>query len=230
MGSLLALLIIVFASLLIVRLGTNALMLTGVAQSAAVFQSASAFFGVGFTTAEAEMVVNHPVRRRIVLHLIIAGNIGLTSALATLILTFMSSEGKPTLHTLTMFGTLVLIALTTAVLLNLSFVKKPLDRLMQRSIEKVGMTKPLDFEMLLQLREGFCVSDVEIQEGHPLAGKMLMESRPADRGIIVLGIYHGGTKFEGAPDKSAKVEVGDVVMLYGEEKEVNAMALEKSVA
>ncbi|MDZ4851234.1 MAG: hypothetical protein SGI77_18250 [Pirellulaceae bacterium] len=47
----------------------------------------SAFFGVGFTTREAELVVNHPVRRRIIRDLILAGNIGLTSSLATLVAT-----------------------------------------------------------------------------------------------------------------------------------------------
>ena len=66
-GSLLALLIIVIVSLLIVRIGTNALLLTGMSLQASRFQAASAFFGVGFTTSEAEMVVRHAVRRKIVL-------------------------------------------------------------------------------------------------------------------------------------------------------------------
>jgi len=77
MGSLLALLSIVFIALLVVRIGTNALVLTGMSLTAARFQSASAFFGVGFTTSEAEMVVGHEVRRRIILHLIVAGTLGL---------------------------------------------------------------------------------------------------------------------------------------------------------
>ena len=68
-GSLLALLIIVIVSLLIVRIGTNALVLTGMSLDASRFQAASAFFGVGFTTSEAEMVVGHVVRRKIILHL-----------------------------------------------------------------------------------------------------------------------------------------------------------------
>ncbi len=38
------------------------------------------------------MVVDHPVRRRIILHLIVAGNIGLTSALATLVVTLMQGN------------------------------------------------------------------------------------------------------------------------------------------
>src|SRR5690606_20400156 len=92
MAPLIALLIIVVVALLLVQLGANALVLTGMSRSAAVFQAASAFFGVGFTTREAELVVEHPVRRRIILHLIIAGNIRLTSALATLVVTLVQSR------------------------------------------------------------------------------------------------------------------------------------------
>ena len=94
MGPFLALVIIVLVALMVVRLGSSALQLTGMSKPVAQFQAASAFFGVGFTTKEAELVVDHPVRRRIILHLIIFGNIGLTSALATLLVTFMSSGDR----------------------------------------------------------------------------------------------------------------------------------------
>ena len=71
MGPLFALLAIIFISLLVVRIGTNALVMTGMSLPASQFQASSAFFGVGFTTSEAEMVVGHAVRRKIILHLIV---------------------------------------------------------------------------------------------------------------------------------------------------------------
>jgi hypothetical protein len=77
-------------------------MMTGLSWDAASFQAYSAFFGVGFTTREAELVVRHPVRRRIIRDLIFAGNVGLTSALATLIVTFVQTSG--TKQTLTTMG------------------------------------------------------------------------------------------------------------------------------
>ena len=94
MGAFLALVVIVLFALLIVRFGSSVVQLTGMSQPIAQFQAASAFFGVGFTTKEAELVVDHPVRRRIILHLIVMGNIGLTSALATLLVTFMGSSER----------------------------------------------------------------------------------------------------------------------------------------
>ena len=135
MGSFIALLFIVAVSLLIVRLGANALILTGMSAAAAQFQAASAFFGVGFTTSEAEMVMRHNVRRRIILHLIIAGNIGLTSALATIIVSIMSTGG----NTQDMATKLILTALgiiAIAIGMNLKIIKRQLDKIMCITLRK----------------------------------------------------------------------------------------------
>ena len=49
------------------------MMMTGMDRKRAVFQALSAFSGTGFTTKEAEFVVNHPVRRRVIIWLMILG-------------------------------------------------------------------------------------------------------------------------------------------------------------
>ena len=224
MGPLLALLIIVVTSLLIVRLATNALVLTGMSLEAALFQSASAFFGVGFTTSEAEMVVDHPVRRRIILHLIIAGNIGIASALATIVLTFLKENKDDDMNMFLVVGATVLIIIFFAILLNLTMIKRPLDRLMRISLSKAGMRRVVDYELLLNIRDGYQVSDFVIPENHPLAERSLMESRPADNGIIILGVTDGNGNFVGAPHKDVVVHVGDTVMVYGNQESVAAMA------
>jgi Trk-type K+ transport system membrane component len=59
----LALVVIALVSLLAVRVGATALMMTGLSWDTASFQAYSAFFGVGFTTREAEMVVNQLIPR-----------------------------------------------------------------------------------------------------------------------------------------------------------------------
>lgn len=217
-------LVIVLMALLIVQTGTNALLLTGMSLSVARFQSASAFFGVGFTTQEAEMVVNHPVRRRIILLLIVSGNIGLTSALATLIVTLVLADAEDGMHWATLMGCLVLGVLVLAVFLNLPFVKHPLDMLMRVSLERAGVVRAVDYELLLKVRHGFCVSDMEVEDGHPVAGLALMESRLNDYGIVVLGIYRQGGEFIGVPRKETVIEAGDVIMVYGSEEDVDRLA------
>lgn len=58
-------LLVIFFSSLIVRAAAIALMMTGMDEKRARFQALSAFSGTGFTTREAEFVINHPKRRRI---------------------------------------------------------------------------------------------------------------------------------------------------------------------
>jgi hypothetical protein len=223
MGAFLALLVIVVAALLVVQLGTNALILTGMTLPVARFQAASAFFGVGFTTREAELVVNHPVRRRVILHLIIAGNIGLTSALATLIVTFVQNSRHDSVPHALLLLLVLLGGLLTAAIFNLPFIKKPLDLVMRKSLERAGVVRAVDYELLLRVREGYCVSDLEIMEGHPMADRTLRESRPSEEGIVVLGIFRKDGEFEGAPGKEAVIRAGDTVMVYGSDDDVERL-------
>jgi len=224
MGPMLALLIIVMVSLLVVRIGTNALVLTGMSQEASKFQAASAFFGVGFTTAEAEMVMRHSVRRGVVLKLIIAGNIGLTSALATLIVTFVANDISGDMSHWTK-GALTIAGVTSvAFLLNLRLIRTPVDKLMIRYLKSSGVVKAMDYELLLKVEEGFSVSEVKIHGGHPWCGKKLLESRPSDSGVVVLNVRHADGGFTGAPDKDFQLSSGDELMIYGADASVAKVA------
>ncbi|MGJ8695518.1 MAG: TrkA C-terminal domain-containing protein [Verrucomicrobiaceae bacterium] len=220
MAPFLALIIIVLVALLLVRLGTIALELTGMSQPVAQFQAASAFFGVGFTTKEAELVVDHPVRRRIILHLIVAGNIGLTSALATLLVTFMKDSDREIGSTFAWLGLTGLVILAIALLFNVKVLRMPLDALMQWTLKRSGLVHIQDYDYLLNLRDGYVVYDKEMGPDHPWVGRALWESRPSDVGVVVLGIYRAEGEFVGAPDKNAMVHEGDVLMVYGKNEDV----------
>src|SRR3954447_23513363 len=88
MVALASVLVIALLSMLITRVATVALAQTGMSRESARFQARSALSGVGFTTSEAESVVNHPVRRRIVQALMVVGSAGVVTAAASLILSF----------------------------------------------------------------------------------------------------------------------------------------------
>ena len=87
------LLIAILISFIVVRIGGFALQLTGMESNVARFQALSAFTGTGFTTTEAERVVQHRTKRRIVTILIILGNAGLVTIIATLVATFTQVTG-----------------------------------------------------------------------------------------------------------------------------------------
>lgn len=224
MHSILALLIIILISFLVVRVGSNALILTGMSSKVAKFQAMSAFFGVGFTTAEAEMVMNHDVRRRIVRDLIVSGNIGLTSALATLVVTFSQSQEDMVMSKFITIGVIALTVFSLGLFFDLKFITKPLDALMKKALEKAGVVRALDYDLLLKLQDGYCVSEFLIEPGHPWADKELKVSRPSDSSVVILNIRHVTGEFTGAPNKDDVIRVGDEVMVYGDSKSVNMVA------
>ncbi|MFC1461002.1 cation:proton antiporter regulatory subunit [Verrucomicrobiota bacterium] len=79
----LLLLVTIMVSFIIVRAGAIAFELTGLERSIAIFQALSCFSGTGFTTRESEAIVSHPQRRRIATILIVLGNVGLVTMIAT---------------------------------------------------------------------------------------------------------------------------------------------------
>ncbi len=92
MGAAITLLVILTVSVFVVRIAAVALRLTGMPADIARFQARSAFSGAGFTTSESEAVVNHPIRRRLIGLLMLWGNIGLVTVIATFIVSFVGTE------------------------------------------------------------------------------------------------------------------------------------------
>ena len=79
MAAALTLLLVLIVNMALTRIATVALVHTGLGRETARFQARSAFTGVGFTTNEAEGIVTHPVRRRIVMWLMLVGNVGIVA-------------------------------------------------------------------------------------------------------------------------------------------------------
>lgn len=88
MAAVFSLIAVVTLGLLITRVAAVALTLTGMSLEHARFQARSAFTGTGFTTSEAEGVVGHPARRRIVMTLMLVSGAGAVTVLGALVLSF----------------------------------------------------------------------------------------------------------------------------------------------
>jgi hypothetical protein len=80
----------ILISALVVKVGTVALTMTGLDRSKAAFQAKSAFTNTGWTTREAELIMAHDQRRRIVGAMMAPGYAGFASVIATL----MTSIGQ----------------------------------------------------------------------------------------------------------------------------------------
>ena len=224
-----ALLIIVAIALLIVRIGATALMMTGLSRDVAEFQAISCFFGVGFTTNEAEMIVGHPTRRRIAQHLIISGNIGLTGALGTVIMTLTKDEPEwisnliPKTFENSFFfklGVILIAILIIGAIFRLKIVKRILESIIKASLEKFHQVRAIDYETILRSSDGYAVMQVEIEKGHPMIGRTLAGVELGRQGVLVLGIKRADGNYIGAPHSTSEILEGDTLTVYGQEDDI----------
>jgi hypothetical protein len=207
--------LVVVISLLVVRVATVALTHTGLSREAAQFQARSAFTGVGFTTKESESVVNHPVRRRIVMWLMLLGNAGIVTTVSTLVLSFTGAGGGATLGRLG-FLAAALIALWLAA--ESRWLDARLSRLIERLLKRFSHLEVGDYTSLLKVGKGWRVSELRVERDFWLAGKSLQELELRQEGLQILGITRVNGEYVGAPDGATVLYPGDSLILYGRQE------------
>ena len=208
-----SLLFVLSISLLITRVATVMLTLTGLSRESARFQARSAFTGVGFTTTEAENVVNHPVRRRVVMTLMLLGNAGIVTAMSSFMLSFVGTEGAGQV-----LGRLALGAVGIAALWSISlspWVEHNLERWIEWGLERWSSLDVRDYAQLLRLGGSWGVSELNVAPGDWIAGRPLHALRLADEGVLVLGVNHADGVYIGTPTKETVIDAGDTIVVYG---------------
>ncbi|GAB7023601.1 TrkA C-terminal domain-containing protein [Salidesulfovibrio brasiliensis] len=208
-----SLLLVLVVSLLLTRMASLALTHTGLSRQAAAFQARSAFTGVGFTTAESEKVVNHPVRRRILLMLMLLGNAGVVTAIATLMMGFLDvREGG------SLWLRVGLLSLGLAGLIALSMSQR-LDRLLSRivlwALKRYTSLNVRDYAALLHLAGEFAIGEVYVHEHDWMAERALSELKLSEEGVVVLAVTRGDGTFLGAPKGGTRLHAGDMLVVYG---------------
>lgn len=213
MLAIVSLLVIVTLSLLVTRAASVALTYTGLSQEAARFQARSAFSGVGYTTSEAEDVVRHPVRRRIVMALMLLGNAGFVTVASAIILTFVSDSGSVAwwLRLAFIFGGLGLLYGFG----RIPWVDRKTHQLIEASLRKWTTLEARDFEQLLCLTGDYGVSELVIGTEDWLAHKTLGEAKLDDEGVTVLGIHRGDGTYVGVPTLQTRLQPKDRIIAYG---------------
>jgi hypothetical protein len=213
MTAIASLLVVLAFSFLITRLATVALALTGLSRQLARLQSVSAFTGVGFTTHESEHLVNHPVRRRILIVLMIVGNAGIVTAIASLILSFagvqQAQEGFVRLLWLAAGVALLWVTATSR------WIELGMDRLMRWVLSRWTRLQAVDYAELLDLSGPYRVRELTVEPEDWIEGRRLEELRLMDEGITVLGVHRADGDYAGVPRGETEIQAGDRLILYG---------------
>jgi hypothetical protein len=167
-----SLLVVVLLALLVMRVATAVLTTTGLSREAARFQVRSALTGVGFTTSETESVVNHPVRRRVVMMLMLLGSAGVITAVTTLIISFARTDREGALlRILVLVGGLAVLLL----LARSSAFDRLLQRLISRALARYTDLDVRDYAALLHMSGEYTVAELLVEPGDWVADRRLDE-------------------------------------------------------
>jgi len=218
MASLISFIVILTLSVLITKIASESLIHTGLSKEAAKFQARSAFTGVGFTTSESESIVKHPVRRKIVLTLMLVGNVGIISALASLMLTFINTGEQ---GTKTSIMRLAIILGFLGILWSLSkskWFEKKLVKIINKALEKFTTLKVTDYVELLNLTKDYEITVLTIKEGHWMENKKVGSLKLRQEGLNLIGIQRMKGTYLGTPNGETEIQTGDELILYGRKK------------
>jgi hypothetical protein len=208
-----SLLIVLSIATLITRMAALALTATGMPAEVARFQARSAFTGVGFTTSESETIVGHPVRRRIVMVLMMVGNAGFVTIVASLILSFSTTRG--TGDALSRLAVIILAIGALGYVTRTGFFERRVNGVLARVLDRYADLELRDFHHMMRIGGDYAVIELAVQEGDWMADKSLAQLELPDEGVLVLAVQRANGEFLGAPRGRTTVAAGDTVFLYG---------------
>jgi hypothetical protein len=213
------LLVTILISFIVVRIGGFALELTGIEPDVARFQALSAFSGTGFTTREAERVVGNRTRRRIVTILIILGNAGTVTVIATLVASFTQVSGYAWF-----FIRLAIIVVGILGLYQLIMrigATRRIPAWLRRPVMNRVLGAPPAVEEIFHIEKGWAISLVTVKDNSKSAGLSVADVT-AEGDVEILAIDRIDAYLT-KPNKEEKIMEGDRLLLYADRKSLKRL-------
>lgn len=203
--------LVVIFSFFVVRAAAIALMLTGMVWEKALFQALSAFTGTGFTTREAENVMKHPTRRKIISWLMILGNAGIVTVIVTASSSLFFSRGifLPLDILLLVLGIYIIYKLLT-----IKGITRKWEDFIRRKIRGTEILEEAETEDLLHFMEGYGVLRLFVKADSNLIGNSISELNFTKENLLVLGIERKN-KWIPVPASDETIGENDKLVLYG---------------
>ena len=199
-------------------IGSIALEGTGMQRTKARFQVLSAITGTGFTTSEAEAIVNHPRRRKIASWLILIGNTGVLGFIIGLIIFVRVGVRAPSLLQIG-----IIIAAVLAIFLFVKLgILDGLTNVILRLTHKKRPTPFLTTEEILHQSGGYSVTRLAIGQKDLPTALTAKGTGLTERGIAILAIERGDTALT-FPKNDETLAAGDYLLCYGKTTELTTV-------
>ena len=203
--------IIIVIFFFIVRIATVVLKFTGMDERTARFQAISAFTGTGFTTQEAETILDDRIRRKTIIVLMVLGKVGIVSMIAGLFLSF----GKDNLGA-DLEKALILLAFIFILykITTLKGFSNALNKFIEKRIVIGKIVKQKTLEELFNLPQGYGLAQLAITSKSKESGLTLAEAGFSKRDILVLSIERKD-QLIAFPHAKDTIDKGDRLLCYG---------------
>ena len=217
MIAIISLLMILYLSLLVNRLATIALTHTGMSDESARLQARSALSGCGFTTSESENMVIHPVRRRILLMMMLFGNVGVIATLASVILGFINNAAA-----YDNIRVKLAILIPGLILLWMMSNSKRFADLISSLFKRLLNASP-DFQIndyihLYHLDQEHKLAEIYIAVNHPCCNEPA--ALVAAHGLMLLGIRSSTGGYLSNPPPETIINENSCLIVYGHDRQI----------
>ncbi len=204
-------LVVAVITIAFTKLSTGALIATGMPPELASFQARSAFSGAGFTTTEAENVVNHPVRRRIIGTTMLVGSLGTPTLVVTVLVGLIApGPGSTTERMLVTVSGSFLILMTVLNRPVTNWLSEVGNRYVQRHLEPALGD---DRRELLVLSDEFSIQSVRLAEPVGVTRSLRGLAHALPHATVLAVKRPDG--FMGEPPVDFDLVEGDELILYG---------------
>lgn len=224
MVSVLSLLLVIALSMLVIKIGAVALLMTGLSEEVAKFQALSAFSGTGYTTTESESILKVPIRRRIITALIRLGSVGVVTSISTLLLSFIGA-GEATIERLVVLGSGVVILFFLA---RSHRFDRLITVIIKRLLSRYSALDLRDYVSLLHLQEDYSIVEIDISEHNWLANRPIEDLDLNEEGVLVLGVKREGQEYVGVPPTDLCLRPRDLLVLYGRTERLQELSTRSS--
>ena len=211
-------LVLIFAiSFFLVRVTAIALRLTGLPEHNARFQAISALTGTGFTTSEAELIVNYPIRRKIIAMLMLFGNLGIVSVLSTLMISFVRTDADFQ-SIMVQLGWIVGMTVVFFTIMLNPYVDRVFCNLIGHALEKYTFLGGRHYRRLLQVGDQLSIGEHQFFADEALSPR---KAQAALDGLSILAVKRQSGGTEAFSESINVIQPGDSLILFGPDKAHN---------
>jgi hypothetical protein len=200
--------IYLFIVFTVIEINTSIFVATGLDKKIAKFQVISMLTGTGFTTGESELIIDHPVRRRLGAFLILFGAFSLAVIISAI--SQLLSDNFFTMEIAYFAGGLVVLLF----ILRAPFSQNFMSKKMKSELEENYELADLPIRDVLLMEDDDEVREVSILGDSPFSGKTFDEIVSREDDLMLLFIKRGDINIRNK-SYDTKLEPGDRLVLYG---------------